>query len=379
MQKLRIAMLGPNPNEKGGMGQVSKLIQENAVESIQIKYISTWKGKDANRLTDFAQALMALLWQLVSGKVDLVHIHISERGSVLRKFMITLISLGFKKPIILHTYGAEFSQFHAQLPKLIQQTVNWMFQQCTYVIALSESWKKFYIKNCHLAPDRVIRMYNPVTIPSRIPDRSSSDTLNFVFLGKINQRKGIDDLLNAFASLSIDQQNKVQIILAGTGEEEAAKQLAQQLGIENHVKFPGWIDEKQRDDLLSQAHAFLLPSYQEGLPMALLEAMSWELPCITTPVGGIPEVITDHETGLLVEPGNVQQLARAMETLIEDESLRLNLGKASRDRAKDLDIKKYCVFLSEVYQQSAKKYDRHEMTLKNKISHEKKLGGNETI
>ncbi|MEB3887038.1 glycosyltransferase family 4 protein [Lyngbya sp. CCY1209] len=362
-------MLGPNPDEKGGMGKVSKLIRENVAESIEIQYISTWNGKDANRLTNFAQALMAFLWQLIGGKVDLVHIHISERGSVLRKSIIILISLAYQKPIILHTHGAEFTQFHEELPKPIKRAVNWMFQQCNYVIALSESWKQFYIKNCHLAPDRVIRMYNPVTIPSRIPNRSSSHPLKFVFLGKITPRKGIDDLLNAFASLPIDQQNQVQIVLAGTGEEEAAKQLAKQLGIENHVKFPGWIDEKQRDDLLSQAQAFLLPSYQEGLPMALLEAMSWELPCITTPVGGIPEVITDQETGLLVEPGNVQKLACAMQTLIENESLRLRIGKASREKAKDLDIKRYCVFLSDIYEQSAKKYDRNEMAVKNTISH----------
>lgn len=361
-------MLGPSPDEKGGMGQVSKLIQENVAESIEINYISTWKSKTANRSATFGQALLTLLQELFLGQVDLVHIHISERGSVFRKFIVILISLSFKKPIILHTHGAQFKCFHDRLPKLARQVVNWVFQQCTYVIALSESWKKFYIKNCHLDPDRVILMYNPVMLPSTIPNRSSSYPLKFLFLGKINQRKGINDLLNAFASLPIDHQKKVQIILAGTGEEEAAKQLTQKLGIENNVEFPGWIDEKQRNDLLSQAQAFLLPSYQEGLPMALLEAMSWGLPCITTPVGGIPEVITDKETGLLVEPGNVQQLARAMETLIEDESLRLNLGKASRDRAKDLDIKKYCVFLSEIYRQAVGKYNPMEMEIQNKIS-----------
>ncbi|WP_071941368.1 glycosyltransferase family 4 protein [Lyngbya sp. PCC 8106] len=354
MKRLKIIMMGPCLEEKGGMGKVSKLILENTCKSIEIRHISTWNGKRSSQylasyVKVFLQAVINFLIQLIQGKVDLVHLHLSEKGSFIRKSILILIAWAFHKPIILHTHGAEFHIFYNQLSTPLKKIVNFILKQCTYVIVLSESWKQFYIKNCHLSEDRVILLYNPVSIPSQIPNRSNSPLLNFVFLGKIDQRKGIYDLLKAFATLPIQQQNQVNLILAGTGEDEQARQLAKTLGIEKNVQFPGWINERQRDNLLAKAHVFLLPSYQEGLPMALLEAMSWELPCITTPVGGIPEVITDGETGLLVEPGNIEQLATTICSLTTDESLRLRLGKAARNQVKCFDIKIYNQSLFKLY------------------------------
>ena len=356
MKKLKGVMLGPCLEEKGGMGKVSKLILENAYcESIEVRHISTWNGKSCRKnniivhFNIFLRALIKLLRSLIIGKANLIHLHMSERGSVLRQSILILMAVAFHKPVILHTHGAEFHIFYNQLSPNLQKVINWILQQCTYVIVLSDSWKQFYIKNCHLTEDRVILLHNPVMIPSQVPNRSNSDLLNFVFLGKIDQRKGIYDLLRAFASLPVAQQNKIRLILAGSGEEEQVRQLAKTLGIEKNIQFPGWINEQQRDDLLAQAHVFLLPSYQEGLPMALLEAMSWGLPCITTPVGGIPEVITDGETGLLVEPGNIEQLATAICSLATDESLRLRLGKAARNQVKSFDIKIYSQSLFKLY------------------------------
>jgi glycosyltransferase involved in cell wall biosynthesis len=83
--------------------------------------------------------------------------------------------------------------------------------------------------------------------------------------------------------------------------------------------------------------------------MALLEAMSWGLPVITTPVGGIPEVVSHNETGWLVNPGDVEQLTTAVRSLIENESLRLELGAAARNRILPLDIKVYSRSLHELY------------------------------
>jgi glycosyltransferase involved in cell wall biosynthesis len=84
--------------------------------------------------------------------------------------------------------------------------------------------------------------------------------------------------------------------------------------------------------------------------MALLEAMSWALPVITTPVGGIPELVTSGENGLLVNPGDIQQLSNAILSLIKDQKLRLKLGKAARASVASLDIKNYLNKLEQVYQ-----------------------------
>jgi glycosyltransferase involved in cell wall biosynthesis len=101
--------------------------------------------------------------------------------------------------------------------------------------------------------------------------------------------------------------------------------------------------------MLAKADVFVLPSYNEGLPMALLEAMSWGLPVITTPVGGIPEVVSNTQNGLLVTPGDIQQLSEAMQSLIKEEKLRLSLGSAARISVAPLDVKDYFGSLKSIY------------------------------
>lgn len=125
MKKLKAVMLGPSLQEKGGMGTVSKLILQNSPEFIKFKHISTWNGSKkigqdkVSRLTVFLQALIAFLGELMRGQVDLVHVHIAERGSVFRKSILILIAVLFHKPVICHTHGAEFHIFHSQLPSLV--------------------------------------------------------------------------------------------------------------------------------------------------------------------------------------------------------------------------------------------------------------------
>jgi glycosyltransferase involved in cell wall biosynthesis len=355
MKKLKVIMLGPSLEEKGGMGSVGTLILNTAPANLQIQHISTWDGElsrrsSLHRLKVFILALIALLWKLLRGEVDVVHIHLAERGSALRKSILVLIAIAFRKPIIMHAHGCEFHSFHATLSSGMKQVLNWVLQQSTYLIALSESWKDYYMTNCHLTAEQVVVLPNPVEIPENVPDRANSHpNINFVFLGRIGKRKGAYDLLEAFAKLAPEHREKATLTLAGIGEVEEASNLAERLNIKQYLNFPGWVDPAGRSELLFKADVFVLPSYNEGLPMALLEAMSWGLPVITTPVGGIPEVVTDNETGLLVNPGDVQQLAEAVQSLIEHESLRLDLGSAARRRVAPLDVKTYSRSLFNLY------------------------------
>jgi glycosyltransferase involved in cell wall biosynthesis len=354
MKKLKVMMLGPSLKEKGGMGSVGTLILNSAQGDVEIQHISTWDGEvsrksSLNRFKVFTWALTIFLWKLFLGEVDVVHIHLAERGSVLRKSILALIAMAFRKPVLMHAHGCEFHSFHAKLPGGIKQVVNRILQQCTYLLALSESWKDYYVTHCGLTAEQVVVLPNPVEIPKSVPERTNSQKIKFAFLGRIGKRKGAFDLLEAFAKLAPEHREKSELILAGIGELEQARSLAESLNIEQHITFLGWVDPTGRSELLSKADVFLLPSYNEGLPMALLEAMSWGLPAITTPVGGIPEVVTPNETGLLVDPGDVQQLAEALQSLIEDESLRLKLGSAARKRVAPLDVKHYSWSLHELY------------------------------
>lgn len=355
MKKLKIIMIGPSLKEKGGMGSVGTLIINTVPADVQMEHISTWDGElsrqsGTHRLKVFIGAVISLFWKLLKGEVDLVHIHLAERGSALRKSLLILLARAFGKPVILHAHGCEFHTFHGNLSPVMKRGLNLILRQSSYLIALSESWKEYYMKHCGFKAEQVVVFPNPVEIPENVPDRANlHKKINFVSLGRIGKRKGAFDLIEAFAQLTPEQREKSELTLAGIGEVEEALSLAESLNIKQNINFPGWVDPVGRSELLSKADVFVLPSYNEGLPMALLEAMSWGLPVITTPVGGIPEVVTHTQTGLLVNPGDISQLAEAVQSLIEDESLRVKLGTDARKRIVPLDIKVYSRSLYELY------------------------------
>ncbi|CAN5611769.1 glycosyltransferase family 4 protein [soil metagenome] len=345
----QILLVGPSLAQKGGMASVQKLIVGSQLASIDIQHVSTHdEGSVIHRLRVFAASVGLLTRRLIGG-ADLVHLHVAEKGSVFRKILLLLLAKAFRKPVIMHTHGCEFHTFHDGLPGWLRYWVDTALRQADCFIVLSESWKDYYLTHCDLNPDRVIVLPNPVEIPASIPDRSASSVTRFVFLGRIGQRKGAFDLLQAFANLPADCLPQAQLTLAGDGELEKAGELIKQLNIEGYVELPGWIDLEQHNQLLGDADVFILPSYNEGLPMAMLEAMAWGLPVISTPVGGIPEVIVSGENGYLADPGDIKALSAAMQSLVEDDALRLAMGRSARKRIEPLDLTLYCERLTKIY------------------------------
>ena len=123
----------------------------------------------------------------------------------------------------------------------------------------------------------------------------------------------------------------VELYIGGDGDENRIRKEINSLGLYGRVHYLGWINEAQRDVLLTKTDVFVLPSYGEGMPMSILEAMSYRIPVIATNVGGIPEVITDKVTGFLIEPGDRESLFSLLNRLIENKELRQEIGKNARN------------------------------------------------
>lgn len=350
MHQLRIIMLGASLAQNGGIATVENLIKQYISPSIQIQHITTHdEGSILHRITVFIKALASLIWRLLTEKIELVHIHLSDGGSLLRKAILVIVAVIFGKPVLMHTHGAEFHITYSQLPQWAQQALSWVFRHCQGFIVLSKTWQDYYVSNLGLNPKQVIIMPNPTELPTNIPSRNHPHKVSLVFCGRVGQRKGAFDLIEAFAKLPDKYKEFTQMILAGDGEIEKAQQLAESLNVAQYITFLGWINSQQRDELLSKADVFVLPSYNEGLPMAILEAMGWGLPIIATPVGGIPDLVISQQNGLLVAPGNIQELSQAIQLLIEDENLRLSLGRVARNNVEKFDIRSYCYHLAEIY------------------------------
>ena len=157
------------------------------------------------------------------------------------------------------------------------------------------------------------------------------------FSGRLVERKGVGVLLEAWGKLAKDHQDVPLVIVGGGPLEKKLKDQSQELGIEENAKFFGFVNNI--GDYLAATDIFVFPSFQEGFPNSVLEAMACGLPVIATRIGGVVDVIKNEENGLLVEPGNVEQLADALKRLISDTEHASALGKnALRTVRENYDI-----------------------------------------
>jgi glycosyltransferase involved in cell wall biosynthesis len=355
---MKVLMLGEGLARKGGIVSVQQLILEQVDSTVEIEHIATLvDGSQTDKLRAFLKALLSLSRKLLLGNVDLVHIHVSERGSAFRQAVTTLISKLFGTPVVMHTHGSEFHEFYNHLPVFLRATLSWIYRKCDRFIVLSESWKHFYVEALQLKEQSVSVLPNAVRIPRHIPARVSSkeNKVLFVFFGRIGHRKGAFDLVRSLPHLPESDRSRLRLVMAGDGETSQLRELVSELGLDSVVTVKDWISSQERETLSREASVFILPSYNEGLPMALLEAMSWGLAIITTPVGGIPGLITHKENGLLVEPGDIYQISDALRLLIEDETLRADLGRAARESVSPFGADSYWEALTNIYSSTATK------------------------
>jgi len=276
------------------------------------------------------RSLMRLLWLLLTRQVALVHCHAAMRGSFWRKSIFALLARGAGVPVLFHLHGSEMQGFVGSLPAPLRRLVGWILARQTSVIVLSQSWAT-YVKA--IAPRAKVEiLHNYVALPD-LSTRAPRDVgrVNLLFLGLVGHRKGVFDLLPAMAEV-LKQHPSVHLTLGGNGEVERARSLVQELGIAHAVTLAGWVGGEDKLRYLRCADVYVLPSHNEGLPMSLLEAMSWGVPVISTRVGGIPELVRDGEDGLLVNAGNPQALAAAIGHLAGNPAERERMGACARSR-----------------------------------------------
>jgi glycosyltransferase involved in cell wall biosynthesis len=236
-----------------------------------------------------------------------------------RKLPIVLLTKLMRKPYIVHLHAASERSVFVLTPKWL---VRLIFLLSYRVVVLSDSWATVVKK--HLPDARVTVIHNPVRKPqvARTPEPAGM----VLFAGKLERRKGYMELLGAAAEVLKSLPN-VTFCFLGHGEIEQAKAEAQLLNIEKSVSFPGWIGPEEIGDYYRRATVFCLPSFDEGLPMAVIEAMSYSLPVVTTPVGGLPDLISDGTDGLFAVPGDVHAIARQLLALLRNPERADRIGR----------------------------------------------------
>ena len=149
-------------------------------------------------------------------------------------------------------------------------------------------------------------------------------------MGRIGKRKGVYDILESVSQL---KSGNAKVQLFGDGEVDTVRHLVETKGLRDKVNVHGWIDGSQKDETFRSANVLLLPSYNEGLPISVLEAMAYGFPVVATDEGGIAEAVEDGVNGYLIQPGEHQRLAECMDRLAESEELRKAMGRSGYELA----------------------------------------------
>lgn len=186
------------------------------------------------------------------------------------------------------------------------------------------------------------------------PGASGGSPLRVLSVGRLEARKGHAILLEAIAELTAREAN-VRLTLVGDGPERPhLERLARELGLTGAVRFVGALGHDKVTRVYQEADAFCMPSFAEGVPTVLMEAMASGLPVVATRIAGTPELITEDETGLLVTPGRADELASALARLAEDPELRLRLAAAGRRQvSEEWSIEKSCAALEDLFRRIA--------------------------
>lgn len=179
---------------------------------------------------------------------------------------------------------------------------------------------------------QVVRIPNGVDVHRFAPGRpvASREGRTVLFLGRLDRQKGVDTLIQAWAEVS-NCLPQARLAIGGAGPEETNLQaLVAAAGLGDRVRFLGVVPDPER--YLREAAAFVLPSWFEGIPNALLEAMASGVPCIATAIPGTMDVATDGEEALLVSPGDPPALAAALRRILTDDEAAARLAVSARRR-----------------------------------------------
>lgn len=301
-----------------------------------------WSHREGNliqRALSAAGALVRVAGLLLRRRVDILHCHAAMRGSFWRKALFAGMGKAAGVPVVFHLHGSEFKQFYSHLGGVGKSLVRLILTHVDCVLVLSRSWADFLTE---IAPRAKVEILpNFVAVPSywraaACESRTDSvaSEVHVLFLGLVGQRKGVFDLLPAMKRALV-QAPHLRLTIGGNGDLAAAQSAAKDLGVDTAVNLVGWVSGLQKFALLQSSDFYVLPSHNEGLPMSILEAMSYGLPVVSTRVGGIPELIDHGRDGLLIEAGDVEALADALVQLGNNPSLRHQMSSAARSKIED--------------------------------------------
>ena len=313
-------------NHPGGISAVVRY-WSGCFDGLQYYPIYKIGGKPVKAWWYITSYIRMALKMVFDRKVSIMHLHTAADGSFWRNADLVRLGRFFGKKIILHIHASRFKDFYNEASPENKEKITGTLKSVEKIIVLSQSWKEWF-ESIGIKKESLTILHNITPEPTYIPSARVVDgKIHFLFLGEIGQRKGVFDIIRAIAQHKDEAEGKIELRIGGNRNEEKLISAIKENGLEETVIFEGWVSGEKKLRLLNWADVYILPSFNEGLPISILEAMSYGHPVISTPVGGIPEVVDGN--GILVTPGNADEIWAAMSRYIDNPSAISQEGSIS--------------------------------------------------
>ena len=329
--------IGPALYVQGGISSV--LASYKTLFSLpQKNFIASYNGSFVKSLPMLFLVCIKLILCPEKG-VAFYQIHTSADGSFFRKFLVSLCLRLRHKKYLAHIHGSRFQEFCSTSPSIVQKALRSYLRHAEMVVCITPDMQEFLDGFVGKGVCRFTVVPNPCDTLADAPvNLNREGPVKVLFAGRYGHRKGVYDLMDAFRRASFNVP--VQLHLFGDGEVEKVKSLADTYNaeiVDREMKIfvSDWLSRADYLKTIPQYDLLALPSYAETFGMSLVEAMGQGLPVISTFSGGVPFVVRDGVDGFLIKAGDVSALAEKLSLLVNDRALRVQMGRAGWERAKN--------------------------------------------
>lgn len=301
------------------MGGITSVLKRYEKMGMWNKYRCAWLETQVNKgialkLLYMLKAYITMLF--IVPRYDIIHFHTVPGRSITMQMPVFLYSLIWRKKTIIHIHvGNQLLDYKND------RMFKYVLDKATKVVVLANVLKDLMKEHYNI--DAGV-LYNPIEEQEK---RDAGNIEKSIFFAAyLTMNKGYDTLLKAFKEVT-EKHPDWKLILAGSGETENAKRLINELGIEKNVEQHLWLNKEQMSEFYKKVSIYCIASKQEGFPMSFLEAGSYGIPIVTTPVGGLVDIIENEKNCMVFDYGNHTVLAQQICKLIEDNSLQNEISR----------------------------------------------------
>lgn len=353
-KQLKILITAPSLDERENISGISTLVRR-IIEKSNFNFLHLPIGRkdsqNINFLWIWKQIFLPIRFfqQIFANKINIVHINTAFATlSIIRDFVLVFMAKFGGYSVLLHVHGGRFltEEFNSGMLRYIAGE---MLHTADKILVLSEYERRkllSYWKNL-----KVEVLANAVDVDNVIEAEQRNDPKNVIFFGRIHESKGLKEIIESCRILKKENFDfRFKCYGKGPQENYLRKEMREVLG--DSFSYEGIVAGDAKQKALAEADVFILPSYFEGLPISMLEAMAAKCVVVASNVGSIKKVIEDGENGFLVEPHNVEQIVQTLKLLLaEDEDFTDVKNNARQTIVEKFSIQDYVGKLEKIYEE----------------------------